>query len=278
MSLSDVLASHIGPWLFLLLSVRHLPATIVQQVRAGSVSTLFSWAALRDAWFFNFWTTVSPEIRKSGDELVTALLQGKVRAGVITDRAEHPPMGGTVLEIGSGTGLWAELLARDSPGVDRVFGVEPNPASLKVLRRRVREAGIGDRYVVVPVGVEDVAYGEWEGHRVEKGSVDCVVTVLCMCSVPRPEEIAREVYGYLRDGGRWYVFEHVRADGCGWWIRFYQAVLNLFWPTCIGGCQLTRPTGEWLRQAGKWSDVDLERCVDEPWHKCIPHILGVLTK
>ena len=46
----------------------------------------------------------------------------------------------------------------------------------------------------------------------------------------------------------------------------------------IGGCELSRKTGETLRGAGKWSEVDLARCTDEPWHKAIPHIYGVLTK
>jgi len=230
MSQSDfraVVAGHIDPWLFLFLSLRHLPATISTHVRTSSLSKLFSWSALRDAWFFRFWTAVSPDIRQSGDQRVTALLKGQVRGGAVTGKHEHEPMSGTVLEIGAGTGLWASLLAGDEK-VDRVFGVEPNPGSLSVLRKRVEDLGIGEKYVVVPAGVQDVAYGEWDGCRVEKGSVDSVVTILCMCSVPGPEEIAREVYGYLKPGGRWYVYEHVRADGVGWWMRVYQGELFLF--------------------------------------------------
>lgn len=232
MGLSEVIASHIGPWLFMLLALRHLPGTIARAARTDGPLALLRLSALRDAWFFDFWSTVSRDIRAGGGEMVTALLRGRVREGAVISEQEpaaHPSLSGTVLEIGAGTGLWSSLLAREIHGVERVFGVEPNPESLAVLRKRVAEAGLGDKYVVVPAGVEDVARGEWDGHRVEKGSVDCVVTILCMCSVPEPRKVAEEVYGYLREGGRWYVYEHVRADGVGWWIRLYQGKFGFFY-------------------------------------------------
>ncbi|CAI4215282.1 unnamed protein product [Parascedosporium putredinis] len=239
MGISEVIASHIGPWLFMLLALWHLPGTIARAARTDGLLALFRLSALRDAWFFDFWSTVSRDIRAGGGEMVTAL------------PAAHPSLSGTVLEIGAGTGLWSSLLAREIPGVERVFGVEPNPESLAVLRKRVAEAGLGDKYVVVPAGVEDragAAKSRGGGLRIFEG------------------------------GGRWYVYEHVRADGVGWWIRLYQGFLNLFWPFCIGGCQLTRPTRDWLLEAGPWSDVDLDRRADEPWHQCLPHIMGTLTK
>lgn len=46
----------------------------------------------------------------------------------------------------------------------------------------------------------------------------------------------------------------------------------------MGGCELTRTTGDTLRAAGQWGKVDLARCNDEPWHFVVPHISGVLTK
>ena len=99
-----------------------------------------------------------------------------------------------------------------------MFGVEPNRASGKALSGVVERDGMEGKYVVVPAGIEDA--GEW----VERGSVDCVVTVLCMCSIPDPQRIAKEVYGYLKPGGRWYVYEHVKVQNCGWWMQFYQCM------------------------------------------------------
>lgn len=229
-SLREIVAFHLGPIAFLLTSLSHLPATLLAPRDATSPS-------FRESWFLRFWTSVSPSIREGSGARVTALLQGRVSGGTVTDGAKHEAVGGTVLEIGAGTGVWAGLLA-GQPGVERVYGVEPNAASLKVLRGTVEKEGVGEKYVVVPAGIEDA--GRW----VERGSVDCVVTVLCMCGIPEPDRIAKEVYGYLKPGGRWYVFEHVRADGVGWWMSLYQgkflfsplSFLHFYFPPLFKSC------------------------------------------
>ena len=46
----------------------------------------------------------------------------------------------------------------------------------------------------------------------------------------------------------------------------------------IGGCELQRETEKWLREAGPWSDIDLEHPDEEPWFSTLPHVIGVLTK
>ena len=56
------------------------------------------------------------------------------------------------------------------------------------------------------------------------------------------------------------------------------AFLNLLWPHVIGGCQMCRETGKWLREAGPWSQVDVHPLADEPWYYTMPHVIGVLTK
>jgi hypothetical protein len=70
--------------------------------------------------------------------------------------------------------------------------------------------------VICPVGVEDLGE-KWIG----KGEADCVVTIQCLCSVPRPREIIGNLYGYLREGGEWIVYEHVKSHR-GRGIEFYQ--------------------------------------------------------
>jgi hypothetical protein len=56
------------------------------------------------------------------------------------------------------------------------------------------------------------------------------------------------------------------------------AFVNLFWPHAIGGCQLCRDTGRYLREAGRWEKVDLVQPPEEKWHATIPHLFGTLTK
>jgi hypothetical protein len=47
----------------------------------------------------------------------------------------------------------------------------------------------------------------------------------------------------------------------------------------MGGCELTRDTEKWLKEAGSWSGFDLTQlAVEQPAHKVIPHIGGVLRK
>ncbi|KAK8125599.1 methyltransferase [Apiospora kogelbergensis] len=161
--------------------------------------------------------------------------------------------------------------------VTRVYGVEPNRDLHANLRRKAKEAGLEGVYEIVPVGIEDLDNPAKWGGKVEKGSVDCIVSILCLCSIPEPRDNIRELYGYLKKGGRWYVYEHVRRDE-GWGMRAYQSFVNLFWPHFLGGCQLCRPTEQWLREAGPWEKIDVGHPLEEEWHHTLPHILGVFTK
>ena len=54
----------------------------------------------------------------------------------------------------------------------KIYGVEPNRDLHGALRRKVKEAGLSDIYVVVAVGVGELGE-EWVRRR----EVDCVVTV-----------------------------------------------------------------------------------------------------
>jgi hypothetical protein len=54
--------------------------------------------------------------------------------------------------------------------------------------------------------------------------------------------------------------------------------INLIWPHFFNGCDLCRPTDEWLLQAGKWDKVELKAGVGEGKFDTVPHVLGTLTK
>ncbi|RYC55036.1 hypothetical protein CHU98_g11171 [Xylaria longipes] len=170
----------------------------------------------------------------------------------------------------------------EADGVTRVYGVEPNPAQHPALRQAVKDAGLEDVYEVVPVGIEDLSSSgegktkKWDGN-IEPGSVDCIVSVLCLCSIPDPERHIPELYRLLRPGGRWYVYEHVKIEH-HWYMRFYQRFLNLIWPHFIGGCELCRRTENTLREAGPWASIDIGQPPPVMWYHSLPHILGVLTK
>ncbi|KAI0205824.1 S-adenosyl-L-methionine-dependent methyltransferase [Astrocystis sublimbata] len=294
----------LNPWWFLSVSLSFLPQTFRQILSSPSpLRILLSPSRFQDAWFGNFWTFAGPRVRDGASERVLPLLDGRTSGGKVTDTPTGMGVGGTVIEIGAGSGLWVGLFSDrhlplgEGEGksetatarkiITHVYGVEPNTAHHPALRKAVADAGLEGVYEIVPVGIEDLSLSsfsagvnerkkKWDGN-IEPESVDCIVSILCLCSIPDPETHIRELYGLLRPGGRWFVYEHVRAE-FSWYMTAYQRFINVFWPRMIGGCQLCRPTGTTLREAGSWSNIDIGHPAAEQWWSSLPHILGVFTK
>lgn len=207
-------------------SATYIPQTIIGLISTGNYSRLFSPSAFGEELFGNFWVTMGPQAKAGAEQVVVPLLEGKVSGGKVHDHVVSTPVHGTVLEVGAGSGMWADVLARihessavsdglrsrkGKGGITKIYGVEPNPISAATLRTRVKEVGLGDLYEVVPVGIEDVGDPtKWDG-RIEPGSVDCIVGIRCMCSIPDPEVNIQHLYKLLKPGGSWYVFEHVKT-------------------------------------------------------------------
>jgi SAM-dependent methyltransferase len=211
----------------------------------------------RSAWFGEFWAWAGPLVREGGEANVVPLLEGRVQGGCIL---EEPPrqgagVGGTVIEIGPGSGQWVSLFsdrylvsppAKDSTStgtdkvqgevrsrgevagrrkVTRVFGIEPNAGVHGLLKEKIAAAGLQDVYEIVPVGIEALE----SARRVEKESVDCIVSILCLCSIPSPQRNMKELYGYLKPGGRWFVYEHVKCSAKGGRLMGYYQGMSMFW-------------------------------------------------
>lgn len=58
----------------------------------------------------------------------------------------------------------------------------------------------------------------------------------------------------------------------------YAGAINVIWPHFFGGCSITRPTDEWLLQAGDWQRVELKTGAGEGKYDTVPHIVGSMTK
>jgi len=148
-----------------------------------------------------------------------------------------PPISGTVLEVGAGSGTWVSVYAdfidpslrrgaepgtRSTGGtVTRILGVEPNATNQGALRAAVTASGLDGIYEPVPCGIEDL---EATG-AVEPASVDCIFVNQVLCGIPEPQRNIKELYRYLKPGGRIYVYEHVVVDRrLGMWL--YQGWLT----------------------------------------------------
>lgn len=246
-TLQDLVVHLVEPWLLMAVSLRHVPQTVRALLSEGQPAALLSPAAFSEALFGHFWATVGPDVRRASEEHVVPLLEGRVANGRVHPSVVAVPVHGTVVEIGAGSGMWVDVFARIRAGegppppdrddddglrsrarrdravpITNIYGVEPNPRSAAALRRRVRQVGLDDVYHVVPVGIESVSDPlAWAG-RIPPGSVDCIVGVLCLCSIPNPEDNIRRLHGLLKPGGRWYVYEHVKATRGGPLLRLYQ--------------------------------------------------------
>ncbi|CZS87911.1 uncharacterized protein RCO7_00908 [Rhynchosporium graminicola] len=260
-SLSFIFWELIDPIIFIFLSLTYIPGTVLSLLSPSSpfpsLKSLTSFSAFKSAWFAHFWRSIGPGVCESA----------LPRAGPLIAQAK-----GVVLDIGPGSGEW--LSCFDKEKVERIIGVEPNRGQHEMLRKRVKEAGLMGVYEIVGVGVEELVKGGWVAER----EVDSVVTIQCLCSIPEPKKMIGEMYGFLKEGGTWILYEHVVVfPWQGRFLKYWQATVDIVWPHCTGGCSLTRDTRKWLKEVGSWEKVDLVQPEDEAFCHVVPHIMGVLT-
>jgi len=155
------------------------------------------------------------------------------------DRALGPPRhldrllelvgeAGTVVDLGTGTGV---LLERLAPAAQHVIGVDASPEMLELARRRIDEARLGDA---------DLRLGRLEHLPVSDGEADAMVANLVLHHVADPPEVLREIRRGLRPGGRLVIADLSEHDD----ERFWSS-LGARWPGF-------RPEDvqEWLWAAG----------------------------
>jgi len=143
---------------------------------------------------------------------------------------------GRVLEVGCGDGRAFELYPAE---VEHVVAVEPDPTARAVAAERARAAP-------VPVDVLD---GSADALPAADESIDAVVAIWVLCSVPDVAAALRELRRVLRIGGELRFYEHVRSANPA--FRAVQhAVDALYWTRALGGCRTTRDTEAEIRAAG----------------------------
>lgn len=115
---------------------------------------------------------------------------------------------GTVLEVGPGSGN--QLPRYDTSKIERIYGVEPNVNLHDALRSNIKKHGLSDAYTIVPCGLEDL--DKLREYGIKPESIDTVVSVQVLCSVPRPAALVKDLYRLLRPGGKLVVYEHVKSQ------------------------------------------------------------------
>ena len=96
-----------------------------------------------------------------------------------------------------------------TPPLPQIYGIEPNTALHSTLQRNIRTNNLQNIYTIIPCGVEDSA--RLASFDLREGTVDTVVVVQVLCSVPQPQLMVEKLYKLLKPGGTTVVYEHVRA-------------------------------------------------------------------
>ena len=114
---------------------------------------------------------------------------------------------GVILELGPGIGN--QIPRYDGSKITKVYGVEPNRALHGSLREKIKACGLMDVYEIVACGIENV--GELEKHGIVFDSIDTVLSIQVLCSVPDLEKTLRRLYALMKPGGQLVMFEHVKS-------------------------------------------------------------------
>ena len=193
------------PLQLIALSAAFIPLTVASLAFTLQFDKLTSYSAFQHAWFGRFWSWFGPSSTDHGKASVEPLLTA----------AE-----GIVLDIGPGNGQWLYLFGKNSK-ITRIYGVEPNTEHHAALRKSVTRAGLDHVYEILGVGAEDL-----ETCGIQKGSIDTIATIQVLCSVPGPQKIIKALYPYLKPGGRWLVYEHIRTPHRHEFVSSWQGESN----------------------------------------------------
>ena len=156
-----------------------------------------------------------------------ARLRARVTAG----------LSGEVLEVGFGSGL---NMPYYPPAVKRVRAVDPSAVARKLAAERVAASTVPVEYIG----------GDAQALPLEDASVDHVVSVLTLCTIPAVDRALAEIRRVLRPRAlftSWSMACHQEATVARWQHRLTPLQRRVF-----GGCHLNRPIGRWWWTPG-WS-------------------------
>jgi phospholipid N-methyltransferase len=128
----------------------------------------------------------------------------------------HP--GDTVVELGAGTGVITELLARRLRGNGRFVAIEIHPMNVDLLRRRLPGAEI----------VHDSA--ENLSKHVGRQQANCIISCLAWGSMlpPTQNRIFKAVLRSLAPGGQFVAFAYLHAAWFPTSLRFRRRLMRHF--------------------------------------------------
>ena len=150
---------------------------------------------------------------------------------------------GEVVEIGFGTGLNVPFYPDQ---VDRVAAVEPSDVGWKLAGKRLDETSVA----VERSGLDG------QSLPFADDSFDSALTTWTLCTIPDVSTALGEVRRVLKPGATLHFVEHGLAPDEK--VRTWQHRLEPVQKRLFGGCHLTRPIVQLVKDAGfEIKDVDI---------------------
>lgn len=159
---------------------------------------------------------------------------GKYRSKLLQD------LQGTVLEVGSGTGVNFPLYPEECT----VVASEPSANMLRFAEGRLANGSIKAKIQLVLAGVGSK---ELEQH-IPHGGFDAIVCTLVLCTIPEPDKALELFKRWLKPNGKLIILEHVHGHTQP--RRFFHEMLNPAWKHLAEGCNLNRNTEAMLHNHG----------------------------
>ena len=144
-------------------------------------------------------------------------------------------LSGEVLEIGFGSGL---NMPWYPPAVQRVRAVDPSAVARKLAADRVAASTVPVEYIG----------GDAQALPLADASVDCVVSVLTLCTIPDVGRALAEIRRVLRPTGAFHFLEHGLSPQES--VARWQHRLTPLQRRVFGGCHIDRPIGRLVAGAG----------------------------
>jgi hypothetical protein len=169
----------------------------------------------------------------------------------------------------------------DKSRVTKYIALEPNKLMHPNIRMIANAAGFTEsagNLLILPYGAENT-YAIVSAMDGNYHSVDTIISVLTLCSVPSPERTLRTlIHDILKPAGLFLFYEHVQSPrvDVAWWQTFWTPV----WKTLFDGCRLDRPTHIWVDSMpeGTWKKKDLWDKQDESEEHLFYHKVGKFVK
>ncbi|MCJ1432959.1 hypothetical protein MMC27_002317 [Xylographa pallens] len=251
-------AAYLGPILYVGHGLYDWLFVLVSLVVTMDFHALSHLSVIKDRAFAKFWLVWGPGFTVNENESAVPTLVASAY--------------GVVVELGPASGN--QLPRMDISKIEKVYGVEPVVSLHAPLRLSIKENKMNDIYHIVPCSIEDES--ALEKYGVTPGTVDTIISIQVLCSVPNPQETARRLYQLLKPGGQLIIYEHIENEDMV--SRQIQRFWTLVWPIFLGNCHLDRPTERYLASAGKWSKVELKNNQLESTASLLPRVWGRLIK